>query len=101
MKTFKSLLSSFFKGLISVFSNILKLVSFIYTIPVILISMITAFLDGKWDEFKEKFKFTKEFYKFMIEYGVKRNKIIHVVSSGKIYTEDNSASIEFTRERIL
>lgn len=101
MKTFKSLFNSFFKGFISVFSDILKLVSIIYTIPVILISMITAFLDGKWDEFKEKFKFTKEFYKFMMEYGIKRNKVIYAVSSKKIYTEDNSASIEFTRERIL
>lgn len=101
MKTFKSLFNSFFKGFISVFSDILKLVSIIYTTPVILISMITAFLDGKWDEFKEKFKFTKEFYKFMMEYGIKRNKVIYAVSSKKIYTEDNSASIEFTREHIL
>ena len=66
MKKFKSLLKSFFSGVLEVFITLINVIIIIYKLPILLISYLKLLIKGDYEN--SEFKFKLDMIKFIFEH---------------------------------
>lgn len=66
MKNFKSLLKSFFSGVLEVFITLINIIIIIYVLPILLISYLKLLIKGDYEN--SEFKFKLDMIKFIFKH---------------------------------